>query len=156
MKRFALVLLAAALVAVAGHFAVYRMARNPAAQCPMDHPDFGMIWLQQEYHLNATQYARIAQMHDDYRPTCEAMCRRVAEANGKLNGLIGASPTVTPEIEAALKEWSLLQNECRVAMLRHVYAVSAEMNPEDGKRYLRMATARIAAPGMDHAALLKN
>lgn len=155
MKRIALVLLVAALVSAAGYFAAFRLARTPAAQCPMEHPNCGMVWLRQEYHLNDAQYARIAQMHDEYRPTCEAMCAHVAAASGKLNSLIAASPTITPEIEATLKEWALLQNECRLAMLRHVYAVSAEMNPEDGKRYLRMATARIAAPGMDHAALLK-
>ena len=39
-------------------------------------------------------------------------------------------------------------------MLQHVYAVSAEMNPEDGRRYLKMATARIVTPGMEHRSLL--
>lgn len=154
MKHLVLVLSLAALVSLAGYFAASHFARHPA-QCTMHQPGCGMAWLKDEYHLTDSQYAKIVRMHDDYRPTCDAMCRRVAEANEKLSRLIAASPTITPDIEAALKEWALLQNECRVAMLRHVYAVSAEMSAEDGKRYVRMATARIAAPGMEHATLLK-
>jgi hypothetical protein len=153
MKRLVLVLVLAVGICVGGYFAAYHFALHPV-RCEMKSSDCGMAWLAREYHLSPAQSAKIARMHDDYRPTCEAMCRRVAEANDKLTGLIAASPTVTPEIEGALKNWALLQNECRVAMLRHVYAVSAEMNPEEGRRYVLMATARIAAPGMDHAALL--
>lgn len=153
MKRLALVLLIAALVSAAGYYAAYRLASRPA-QCPMNQPGCGMVWLREEYHLTGAQYAKIAKMHDDYRPTCERMCQRVAAANAKVSALITANHSVTPESEAALKEWALLQNECRLAMLRHVYAVSAEMNPEDRARYVKMATARIVTPGMDHAALL--
>ncbi|XHR30317.1 MAG: Spy/CpxP family protein refolding chaperone [Chthoniobacteraceae bacterium] len=155
MKRLFLILLVTALVAAGGYFAAFHlMAHGTPTQCLMNQPDCGMQWLKSEYHLTDAQYAKIAQMHSDYRPTCDLLCARVATANEKLNELIAASPVVTPEIEAELKEWALLQNDCRVAMLRHVYAVAAEMKPEEGRRYIQMATARIAAPGMDHAALL--
>jgi Spy/CpxP family protein refolding chaperone len=154
MKRFLLVLLITVAVSLAGYFACYELATRHS-QMMLAHPDCGMVWLRGEYHLSEAQYAKIAQMHDDYRPTCARMCQRIAEANRKVNALIAANPTVTPETEAALQQWALLQNECRVAMLRHVYAVSAEMNPQDGRRYIQMATARIVEPGgMAHASLL--
>ena len=154
MKRAVLVLVLLAIVSAAGYFVAFHMATRSAKHC-LAHPDGGMIWLRNAYHLSDAQFARVAQMHEEYRPTCARMCQRIAAANEKLAALIASSATVTPETEAALKEWALLQNECRLAMLQHVYAVSAEMNPEDGRRYLKRATARIIVPGMAHASLLE-
>ena len=153
MKRALLVLLMTLAVSLGGYFACYELATRHSKMM-LAHPDCGMIWLRGEYHLSEAQFAKIARMHDDYRPTCARMCQRIAEANRKVKALIAANPAVTPETQAALQQWALLQNECRVAMLQHVYAVSAEMNPEDGRRYIQMATARIVEPGMAHASLL--
>lgn len=153
MKRPLLILLATVLVALAGYGIAYEWATR-SSKAMLAHPDCGMIWLRSEYHLSEAQYARIAKMHEDYRPTCERMCARIAAAQEKVDALISVHNAVTPETEAAMREWALLQNECRVAMLAHVYAVSAEMPPQDGKRYLEMATARIVEPGMSHASLL--
>ena len=155
MNRPVLTLLAAVLVSAAGYFVSYELATRPARDL-LAHPDCGLAWLRGEYHLSDAQFARISRMHADYRPTCARMCQRVAAASEKANALIAANGTVTPETEAALKEWALLQNECRVEMLRHIYAVSAEMNPEDGKRYVQMAASRIVAPGMAHTSLLNH
>ena len=153
MKRAALVLLITLSVSLAGYFLSYEMATR-SAKTLLAHQDCGMTWLRQEYHLTDEQFDKVMKMHDDYRPTCERMCQRIAVANEKVDTLIASSHTVTPEIEAALKEWATLQNECRVAMLAHVYAVSAQMAPEDGQRYVKMATAQIVAPGMAHTNLL--
>ena len=153
MKRALLVLLITLAVSLAGYFVCYELATRHSKML-LAHPDCGMTWLRGEYHLSEAQFAKIAQMHEDYRPTCARMCRRIAEANHKVNALIAANNEVTPETEAALQQWALLQNECRVAMLQHVYAVSAEMNPEDGRRYVKMATARLVEPGMAHTSLL--
>jgi len=153
MKRSVLILLAAVFVSAAGYFVSYELATRPAKILLAD-PNCGMAWLRGEYHLTEAQYAKIEKMHNDYRPTCARLCERIAVANTKLNHLIASSATVTPEIEAALKEWALVQNDCRTAMLQHVYAVSAEMNPEDGRRYLKMATSRIVTPGMSHTSLV--
>ena len=153
MKRAVLVLLLTVTVGVAGYFVSLKMAGCPE-MASHAHADSGMVWLRREYHLNDAQFASIARMHDEYRPTCARMCERVAIARKKINDLTATSRTTTPEIETALKEWALVQNECRVAMLRHVYAVSAEMRPEDGERYVKMAVKAIVEPGMSHASLL--
>jgi 3-methyladenine DNA glycosylase Tag len=47
-----------------------------------------------------------------------------------------------------------VQAECRRALLAHVYAVSAEMPPDDGARYLKMMTARIVEPGLSHQVVI--
>lgn len=153
MKRLALILILTLAVALAGYGIAYEWATRPA-RAMLAHPDCGMVWLRSEYHLSEAQYARIAKMHDDYRPTCAKLCARIAAAREKLDKLIAANQAVTPETEAALREWALVQSDCRTAMLRHVYAVSAEMKPEDGKRYIQMATSRLVEPGMAHTTLL--
>ncbi|MDD5351228.1 MAG: periplasmic heavy metal sensor [Chthoniobacteraceae bacterium] len=153
MKRPLLLLLAALAAAVLGYGIVYELATRPA-KAMLAHPDCGMVWLRQEYHLSPEQFAKVEQMHTAYRPTCEAMCMRIAAAREKVDALIAANPAVTPETEAALREWALVQNDCRVAMLRHVYAVSAVMSPADGKRYVAMASGRLVETGMAHTALL--
>jgi hypothetical protein len=153
MKRPFLLLAAAVVAALLGYGIAYQMATR-RAQAMLAHPDCGMVWLRQEYHLSPEQFAKVEQMHAAYRPTCEALCMRIAAAREKVDALIAANPAVTPETEAALREWALVQNDCRVAMLRHVYTVSALMSPEDGKRYVAMAAGKLVAPGMAHTALL--
>ena len=154
MKRPLFFLLAALAAALLGYGIAYEAATRPA-KAMLCAPDGGMAWLRQEYHLTPAQFAKVEQMHADYRPTCEQMCMRIAASREKVDALIAANPTVTPETEVALREWALLQNECRLAMLRHVYAVSAEMPPAEGKRYVAMAAARLVTPGMAHTSLLE-
>ena len=153
MKRAFLILLVTVAVSLAGYFVCYEVATRPA-KALLEDPQCGMHWLREEYHLTDAQFARIGQLHEAYRPTCARMCSRVAVAHARVNELILANRTMTAETQAALKEWALLQNECSQAMLQHVYAVSAEMPPEQGQRYLKMAAARIVTPGMAHTSLL--
>src|SRR5438876_754399 len=80
-------------------------------------PQGEMEWLRREFQLTDAQFARIKQLHDDYRPRCDLMCERIAEANTKLNQLIESNNAVTPEVEAALKESAAQQEYCRRQML---------------------------------------
>ncbi len=114
----------------------------------MTQPDGQMEWLRREFKLSDTQFTKVKQLHEAYRPGCDQMCLRIAEANGEANALIANSQTMTPAIEAALQKCSTLQNNCRQALLAHVYAVGAEMNPPDAHRYIEMMTARIVQPGL--------
>jgi hypothetical protein len=59
-----------------------------------------------------------------------------------------------PEIDAAMNECLTVQADCRRALLRHIYAVGAEMSPEDGPRYVKMMTARIVEPGLSHETVI--
>src|SRR5207253_10759421 len=113
-----------------------------------------MEWLRPEYHLTDAQFSRIRELHGEYAPKCDLMCEKIAKANGRLDQLIKASKTFTPEMDAAMNECVTVQTECRRALLRHIYEVSAEMSLADGARYLQMMTARIVEPGVIHAAVL--
>ena len=113
-----------------------------------------MQWLRREYHLSDAQSARVEQVHREYTPKCDLMCAKIMKANARLDQLISANKSVTPEVSAAMKECLAVQNECREAMLGHVYAVSAEMSAADGARYLEMMKARIVEPALGNSAVI--
>ena len=153
MKKALIVIFVAAVVAFAGYWISYRCATAPAASM-LTKPGGEMEWLKCEYHLSDAQFARIQQLHRVYAPTCDLMCGKIAKANGRLDQVISTNRTVTPEVAAAMKECLAAQAECREAMLGHVYAVSAEMSPEDGARYLQMMKTRIVEPALPHSAVI--
>ena len=142
MNRVSRLFLVIAALSAATFGVCYQIGTRPAAKVLAD-SDAEMAWLRAEYHLNNAQFAKISKLHDDYQPQCAERCRKIAAAHAKLRELVASSQTVSPEMEAALKDWTTLENDCRQALLRHVYAVSAEMSPEEGRRYLKMALASL-------------
>jgi len=153
MKNAWLVIAAALVFASVGYFVYYKWETAPM-QAMANDPDGGMEWLRNEYHLGDAQYSRVQQMHREYAPRCDLMCEKIAKANARLEHLIDANKTFTPEIDAAMNECVSVQAECRRELLRHVYAVSAEMSPDDGARYLQMMAARIVEPGLSHETVI--
>jgi hypothetical protein len=110
-------------------------------------PNGGMEWLRQEFHLDDSQFNKIQTIHAAYAPHCDEMCRKIAETNSRLDRLLLESKSVTPELQAALKESSSLQEQCRERMLAHVYEVSMQMDPAEGARYLRLMKSQVIRSG---------
>lgn len=153
MKKIVLVHLLAIGLALAGYATYYHCA-TAAARTMSAQADGGMEWLRREYHLSDAQFARVQQVHRDYAPKCDRMCEQIGKANARLDELILTNKTYTPEVAAAMKECLAVQGECRQALLAHIYAVSAEMSPADGSRYLEMMKSRIVEPAVGHAAVI--
>ncbi len=147
MKRGALVLVVTAIVSVSV-YCIYFWCATHSVQAMLSQPDGQFEWLRREFALNDSQFTKITALHESYRPKCALMCQRITEANMQVDSLIEKNQTVTPEIENALKNASAVQEECRQAMLAHIYAVSAQMNPESGRRYLEMMRPRLVQPGL--------
>src|SRR5580765_4893973 len=103
MKKSMLILLLAAVMAGAGYWIYYRCATGPARSM-MTASAGEMEWLRREYHLNDAQFGRIQAMHREYAPKCDLMCEKIAKANTRLDQLIKASKTFTPEVDGAMKE----------------------------------------------------
>lgn len=148
MKKSVFILLLAVASAFGGYWIYYGCATMPG-RAMLTQPGGEMEWLRREYHLTDAQFARIQEKHREYTPKCDVMCGKIAKANARLDQLIGANKAVTPEVAAALKVSAAVQEECHQAMLGHIYAVSAEMSPEDGARYLQMMKGRIIQPGLN-------
>ena len=149
VKKSLLILLLAVASAFGGYWTYFRCATAPA-RAMLTEQGGEMQWLRREYHLSDAQFSHIEQMHREYAPKCDLMCAKIAQANARLDQLISASHSVTPDVEAALKEAAAVQENCHQAMLGHIYAVSAAMSPEDGARYLQMMKGRIIQPGLSH------
>ena len=153
MIKALLTITAAIAFALAGYWTYYRCATMPTLSM-LSRSGGEMEWLRHEYHLSDSQFGHIQKLHHEYAPACDLMCARIAEANEKLNRLIQANRSFTPEIEAAVDKCVDVQAECRRALLRHVYAVGAEMAPEDGARYVQMMTARIVEPRLTYETVI--
>ncbi len=111
-------------------------------------PNGELEWLRREFHLSDAQFAKIEALHSAYTPVCDEMCRRIMEANSKLDRLLSQNREVTPELEAAIREAGLVQEDCHKQMLAHIYRVSAQMNPVDGENYLRLMKSRVIQPAL--------
>ncbi len=145
-----LLIIAIAVAAGIGSYEVYFWTATAPTAAMLFNPDGEMEWLKREYHLTDAQFARIRQLHREYAPKCELMCEKIASANGRLGQLIKANRTLTPEMDTALNECMVVQSECRRALFGHVYAVSTEMSPENGARYVEMMKERILEPALGH------
>ena len=144
MKRLVVILALAVLLGLGAYFVFYGVAlctfcRVPDANDPTS-------WMRQEFHLNDTQYAQVKKLDEAYYPHCAEMCDQIKQSHLALKNLILANGTITPEIEAALKKDSAVQQQCREDMLRHFYEVSQVLPPEEGKRYLQIMQAQVVAP----------
>ncbi len=147
MKKGALALIVAVLGSAFAYCLYFYCATQPV-QAMLTKPAGEMEWLRGEFELNDAQFAKIKALHEAYMPRCALMCQRIAEANSKVDSLVDRNQAVTPEIESALKNASLVQEECREKMLAHIYAAGAVMNPESGGRYLAMMKPRLIQVGL--------
>lgn len=150
MVKGAIALVAAAVAGLIA-YCVYFVCATQPMHAMLAHPEGEMEWLRREFELDDAQFVKIKALHDAYKPDCALMCRRIAEANSKVDSLIDESQSVTPEIASALSDVSVVQQECRQKMLAHIYAVSAAMKPENGRRYLTLMKPRLIEVGLPAA-----
>ena len=134
MKQFRILVVLALVVGAAIFFVVYR--RSAAA--PVDE----LAWLRQEFRLDDRQFAEIAALHQAYRPVCDGHCADYMAAHAQLAKLLDSQPDWTPAVAAALRHVFDIERACREDMLKHAFAVSALMSPEQGRRYLAMVRKR--------------
>lgn len=150
MKRGLFILVAALALAVTT-YAVYFEAMTRPAHALLAKPGGKLEWLRREFSVTDPQFARITALHDSYSSVCASMCERIVTANARLEKLIATNREVTPELETALRECAMVRQDCNASLLRHVYAVAAEMSPESGNRYIAMMTKRITQPAPWHS-----
>ncbi len=147
MKKGLLILLLVAGTGISTYCIYYHYATAPVMTM-VTQLGGEMEWLRREYHLSDSQYVRIQAIHRDYALKCDLMCGKIGIANAHLDQLLLANKTYTPEVAAGMKECMSVQGECRQALLTHIYAVSAEMSPAAGARYITMMKARIIEPAV--------
>jgi hypothetical protein len=146
MKKTWLILVGGLVAGLVGYACIY--LRATSTQRSMEHssrPE--LAWLKTEYHLSDAQFAEVVRLHDAYRPKCCELCRRIDDQNAKIQMLLAATNTVTPEIKEAIAQAARLRSECETAMLQHFYEVSRVMPSDQGKRYLAWVQNETLMPG---------
>lgn len=134
MKKGHLLLLASLLAGILAYCIGYRSQIAAQSALAKSSPELG--WLKKEFHLREADFERIARLHNEYKPHCREMCRRIDEHNKRAQQLLLSTNQMTPEIETVLARGAELRAECQRDMLRHFYSVSSQMPPEQGRRYL--------------------
>ena len=132
MKRTFLIFFTGLLLAL-GAFCVGFRAKTTGL--PASHSD-ELAWLKTEFQINAQDFDQIARLHAEYKPHCKEMCRRIDQHDKRVRQLLAATNSLTPELESLLREGAQLRAECQRDMLKHFYAVSRQMPPQQAKRYL--------------------
>jgi hypothetical protein len=144
MKRAIIILVCGAALALLAGAGVYyaRTASHRAMLC-CARPE--LAWLQHEFQLTDAQFARVEKMHNDYLVHCKELCDRIAATNKLIHAQISTNTAVTAETQTLLASAARLRVECQTRMLEECTAVSREMSPEQGKRYLAWVQEQILA-----------
>ncbi len=102
------------------------------------HDQQELLWLKEEFHLNDAQFEKVKTLHKIYIPRCEVMCAEIKKSRQQLEQAINTNASISPELIAVLERLNQIRSTCERATLEHIYAVSQNMNPSDGKRFVEM------------------
>ena len=131
-----LVIVLGALAIGAAVFAGAYFVGHRAGVIYCANPADDLNWLRTEFHLNDTEMARMRQLHESYMPQCMKMCAMIAAKKAEVRAALANGTNVTADAEKKLAELGELRAQCQAQMLRHFIAVSQDMPPEEGRRYL--------------------
>src|SRR5258708_11161518 len=88
-------------------------------------PNGGLEWLRREFHLSDPQFKKIEALQSAYAPVCNEMCRRITEANSKLDRLVSEKREVTPELEAPIREAGSVHKQRPYKMIGQIIPIGA-------------------------------
>jgi hypothetical protein len=151
MRRGILILALGLVGAALAYCCVYLVGTAmPRALMRSEQPE--LAWLQHEFNLGDAEFKRISELHAGYLPQCMARCRRIDQLNDTLSHALATTTQVTPDIERLLSERAQMRAVCQTEMLKHFFAVSRTMPPEQRKRYLAWVQENtcLREEGMDH------
>ena len=100
--------------------------------------DADLHWLATEFRLDAAAFERVRQLHADYRPRCDELCRRIDDHNRRLNQALLGAREITPELLQLIEEGASVRVACHTALARHLLQVAECMPSEQGRRYLQL------------------
>lgn len=129
MKRLLLLVTVVVLVGAGS----YGLTRLMAPQPPADEDQ--IAWLTREFKLSASQAAAIEKIHLDYIPVCSDHCAAIVDARERL--------AQSPQDARLRAEVARLEQICQAATLQHVREVAAQMNADQGQRFLSLVEPRI-------------
>lgn len=151
MKRGLLILVLGLAACAAAFYCVYRLGTTtPRALLQSPQPE--LAWLKHEFKMNEAEFQRAIALHAGYQPQCRARCEQIDRLNDQLSSKLADAVELTTEIEKLLGERAQMRSTCQAEMLKHFFAVSRTMPPEQGRRYLAWAREHtcLREQGMEH------
>ena len=113
-------------------------------------PELG--WLKSELKLSDTQFSKVAELHNAYRPVCKEMCSRIDESRARLEGVVLKNRSMNTELQQVTVEYERVRGECKMKMLEHLYQTAALMSEEQAGRYLKaVLPAALGSTGSPHS-----
>ena len=94
-------------------------------------------WLQHEFKLTDAQFARVRPLDVKYQADCMQLCNQINATNALLRQQFTNQSAPTPELRQLLARAAQLRAQCQLHMMEYCYAVSREMSPDEGRRYLQ-------------------
>jgi len=101
MNRSLVILLAALVLGAALFGGSYALSRRVCQSC-MAKSVSDLDWLQQEFHLDDTEMARIQKLHEGYLPKCADMCAKIAAKKSAVETALNVSTNVNPAAQQKL------------------------------------------------------
>lgn len=135
MKK-GLLFLGLAVIAGVIAFCVTRSHQTPAPGGVLLDSMPELAWLRSELKLTDEQFRKASELHAAYRPTCETMCRNIAEAHTRIETLARHNRGITPELLEAIQNHARVHAECQHKMLEHLYQTANLLDDPQAARYL--------------------
>lgn len=140
MKRGIIILVAALVVGIASYVITRQQCCCAVGATSSSHDGTSLLpeleWLHDELKLTDEQFTKVQALHLAYKPTCEALCVKIAAAHRKVQSLADGGDITSAEFTAALQAQATVRVECQQAMLKHLHETAAVMSPEQARQYL--------------------
>jgi hypothetical protein len=110
-----------------------------------------LAWLRSELGLSHEQFEKASELHRNYRPKCEEMCRQIANSEAAVAALAQNNREMNRELALAVENHGRVIAECKQSMLEHMYATAAVMSEDQAMRYLQITLPSALATASSRA-----
>jgi hypothetical protein len=142
MKRAVIILVLGTVLAVLGGAAVYCHETAPVrSMLCCQNPE--LAWLQHEFKMSDDQLAHVQKLDASYQASCAELCRRIRATNDMVRVEFASQKMTAAQLQPLLASAGQLRGDCQFHMLQYCQAVSREMPPVEGKRYLQWVCDRV-------------
>lgn len=155
MKRGIIILVAALVVGIASYVITRQRCCCTAGAASSAHDGASLLpeleWLHHELKLDDEQFGKVRALHVAYKPTCEALCMKIAAAHRKVQSLADGGDITSAEFTSALQAQAAVRVECQQAMLKHLHETAAVMSSEQARQYLAAMVPQVLGDEAMHS-----
>jgi hypothetical protein len=138
MKKGLLILFAAIVAGILAFF-LSRGQSSPNHKLVLLDSMPELAWLRTDLKLSDEQFSKVEQLHREYRPVCDEMCRRIGESETTVAKLASTQGSMSDELIKAIENHGHVIASCKRSMLEHLYKTASVMDERQARRYLEVS-----------------